>query len=213
MRYTQIDNLIGQNYLSRLYNLTTGQTGFPWFFLSDDISYQTEAVDRTLGIVNDRKTIGFTHLLLDGDGIESPYLQLFKPLLDSVADHLGNIEFFRVRLALQLNNGKENYNLPHTDHEDDHYAALFYLHDCSGDTVFFNEYDDPNYGTVDDRWGLAKTQKYTECHRVTPKANRLFAFDGHQFHSSSNPNRHPFRVILNLNFTAQHEVLKQELGS
>lgn len=213
MRYTQITNLIGQNYLSRLYNLTTGQTGFPWFFLSEDISYPVDAVDKAMGIRNEKRSVGFTHLLMDGDGVESHFLPLFKPLLDNISDHLGDVNFFRIRLALQLDNGKEIPNLPHTDHEDDHYAALFYLHDCSGDTVFFNEYDDPAYGTVDDRWGLAKSQKYTECHRVTPEANKLFVFDGHQFHASSNPTRHPFRVILNLNFTANHDILREELGT
>ena len=114
MRYTQLTNLIGQNYLSRLYNLTTGQTGFPWFFLSEDISYPVDAVDKAMGIRNEKRTVGFTHLLLDGDGVESHFLPLFKPLLDNICDELGDIQFFRIRLALQLNNGKDIPNLPHT---------------------------------------------------------------------------------------------------
>ena len=39
--------------------------------------------------------------------------------------------------------------MPHTDHDEDHCSALYYLHDSSGDTVFYNEYDDVNDGTVE----------------------------------------------------------------
>ena len=211
MKYIQVDNLLTPSYLKRLYKLTSGMNGFPWFFLSEDISYSTNDFmfgdDKLLDIPDEQKTLGFTHVLLDHEGIESPFLNQFQPLLDSVNDALPYpVEFFRARLALQLANGKDSHNGPHTDHESDHYAALFYLHDSSGDTVFFHEYDNPLYGDVDQRWQKARLQSYNECFRVTPKANKLFAFDGHQFHSSSNPTTNPFRVILNLNFYCEHDL-------
>ena len=211
MKYIQVDNLLTPSYLQRLYKLTSGMNGFPWFFLSEDISYTPNTAqfgDVTLGdIPEEQKTLGFTHVLLDQEGVESPYLPMFQPLLDSVSDALPHpVKFFRARLALQLANGKDSHNGPHTDHESDHYAALFYLHDSSGDTVFFKEYDNPLYGDVDQRWTKARLQTYEECYRVTPQANKLFAFDGHQFHSSSNPTTNPFRVILNLNFYCEHDL-------
>jgi len=214
MKYIQHDNLIGETYLKRLQSLTHGMNGFPWFFLSEDVSYSDGGFafgdEQLLSVPDNEKTVGFTHLLLDQGGIESPFLPTFQPLLDNIQDSIGYpIEFFRIRLALQLNNGNGHHNGVHTDSEKDHYAALYYLHDSSGDTVFFNEYDDPNYGTVDERWLKARTQTYTECKRVTPKANRLFAFDGHQFHSSSNPSTNPFRVILNLNFYSDHDIFSK----
>ena len=212
MKYIRREGIIQPTYLSRLYTLTSGMNGFPWFFLSEDISYPLQAVDKALGQIDiqhpDKRSVGFTHLLLDQDGVESPFLPTFQALLDNISDALGGVTFFRARLALQLNNGKNCPNLPHTDHEEDHYSALYYLHDSSGDTVFYNEYDDPNDGTIDDRWHKAKTQKYTECMRQTPKANTLFAFDGHQFHSSSNPTDNEFRIILNLNFRSNHDIFR-----
>ena len=205
MKYILKEKIIGNSYLSRLYNLVSKETGFPWFFLSDDISYGKEFHD---GWKDEELSVGFTHLLLDQDGVESFYLPTFQALLDNISDALGGVTFFRARLALQLNNGKTCHNLPHTDHDQDHYSALYYLHDSSGDTVFFDEYDDVNNGTVGDRWERAKTQKYTECMRQTPKANTLFAFDGHQFHASSNPTDNKFRIILNLNFHANHDIFR-----
>lgn len=206
MKYVLKENIIDDSYLSRLYNLVSKATGFPWFFLSDDISYGDEYYD---GWKDEELSVGFTHLLLDKDGVKSSYLPTFQPLLNNISDALGGVTFFRVRLALQLNSGKKNcHNLPHTDSDQDHYSAIYYLHDSSGDTVLFDEYDDINNGTIGDRWERAKTQKYTECMRQTPKANTLFAFDGHQFHASSNPTDNKFRIILNLNFHANHDIFK-----
>lgn len=213
MKYIQRDNVIGKHYLSRLYNILSRPDGnFPWFFLSEDVSY-TASDDFMFGSMNlmeipdIQKAIGFTHVLLDSDGSMSPYYSEFAPLLDNIKDQFnGEINFFRARLALQLNNGKDSHNAAHTDSDRDHYAALFYFHDSSGDTVFMDQYDDPASGDIDQRWFKARTQKYTIQKRVTPKANRLFAFDGHQFHSSSNPTTNNFRIILNLNFTSDDDL-------
>ena len=159
MKYIRREGIIQPTYLSRLYDLTSGMNGFPWFFLSEDISYPIEAVDKALSDIdlgqhNDKRSVGFTHLLLDQDGVESFYLPTFQALLDNISDELGGVTFFRARLALQLNNGKNCPNLPHTDHDEDHFSALYYLHDSSGDTVFYNEYDDVNDGTVGERLSL-----------------------------------------------------------
>ena len=189
--------------------------GFPWYFLSTDVSYDPGddfkfGGQNLMDIPDKEKTVGFVHVLLDKDGVESPWLTQFVPLLDNIQDAIGSpCNFLRVRLALTINPGKEEgqHNAPHTDHESDHYAALFYLHDSNGDTVFFNEYDDPKSGDVEKRWWKARTQEYTIAKRVTPKANNLFAFDGHQFHASSNPHSdEKYRVTLNLNFTCDDDI-------
>lgn len=211
MRYIQVDNLITKSYLDRLTKLVSGMNGFPWYFLSEDVAYSTRGYEfgdmRLLDMKPEEKTVGFTHLLLDQQGVESPYLPLFLPLLDSIQDALiYPIEFFRVRLALQLCNGNGHHNGVHTDSEEDHYAALFYFHDSSGDTVFMDQYDDPKSGTVDERWLKGRTQEYTVHKRVTPEANKLFVFDGHRYHSSSNPTTNPYRVILNLNFKSDYDL-------
>lgn len=189
--------------------------GFPWYFISQDISYD-DTTDYEFGgknlleIPEKEKSIGFVHVLLDtNNNVESPWLNSFLPLCDAITDSLGHpIEFFRLRLALITDIGKEgHHNAPHTDSEEDHYAALFYLHDSNGDTTFFDQYDDPANGSLEDRWWKARTQEYTIQKKVTPKANSLFVFDGHQFHSSTNPyGDHQYRVTLNINFKCDHDL-------
>ena len=215
MKYIQKENLITPAYLSRLRDLTFGMNGFPWYFISTDVSYTPDdnyrfGDNNLMDIPEAEKSTGFVHVLMDQQGVESPWLVHFLPLLDSISDAMPHpVQFFRVRLALTLPMGKDSkqHNAPHTDSEMDHYAALFYLHDCSGDTVFFDQYDDPKIGSLEDRWWRARTQEYTVHKRVSPKANRLFAFDGHNFHASSNPSgEDTFRIAINFNFECEHDL-------
>ena len=215
MKYIQKEDLLSPSYLSRLNDLVSGMNGFPWYFLSEDISY-TPSKDFNFGDINlmdipdKEKSVGFVHVLLDRDDVESPWLVHFLPLLDIISDSLPHpVKYDRVRLALLLQQGddKLRHNAPHTDHEEDHYAALFYLNDYTGDTVFFDQYDDPTEDSLEKRWWKAMQQEYTIAHRNTPKRNSLFVFDGHQFHASSNPHGDcKFRVSLNLNFTSEHDL-------
>ena len=215
MQYIHRKDVINPSYLSRLNKIVGGQNGFPWYFISEDISYQTNKDIKfgnveLLDIPDEQKSIGFVHVLLDLGGVESPWLPHFAPLMDSIADVFPHpIEFFRVRLALTVHDGQEEggHNGPHTDHESDHYAALFYIYNSSGNTTFFKEYDDPSNGDLEMRWWRATTQEYHPIKRVEPVANRLFVFDGHQFHASANPNPvDKYRVVCNFNFRCEHDL-------
>ena len=195
--------------------MVSGDNGFPWFFISSDVAYSTDGYmfgDENLMDINpDQKTVGFTHVLLDQNNVESPYLTHFNPILDCLQDAVGHpINFLRVRLALQLANGKDSHNAPHTDSELDHYAALLYMNDSSGETHFFDQFDDPNEGNVDQRWYKGRTQEYTVKHTIKPEANKLIVFDGHQYHSSANPTTNPWRVVLNFNFTSDHDLFDSD---
>ena len=211
MNYIQARDLLPKAHISRLHDLVSGMNGFPWYFLSEDVAIDTTGFrfggDELLEIPDRQKACGFTHLLLDQGGIESPYLPYFYGLLDTVKDLFDvPVEVFRLRLALQLNNGIDHHNAPHTDSEEDHYAGLFYFHDSSGETVFFNQFDDPAHGTIEERWMKGRTQKYTVAHRETPEANKFVFFNGHQYHSSSNPITNPWRVVLNFNIKSSHDL-------
>ena len=74
MKYIQVDNLLTPSYLQRLYKLTSGMNGFPWFFLSEDISYTPSHAKfgdiEFSDIPEEQRTLGFTHVLLDQEGVE-----------------------------------------------------------------------------------------------------------------------------------------------
>ena len=78
MQYIHRKDVINPSYLSRLNKIVGGQNGFPWYFISEDISYD-DATDMKFGdtqlktdIPEKEKSIGFVHLLLDQGGVESP---------------------------------------------------------------------------------------------------------------------------------------------
>ena len=119
MKFIQVNDLLTPTYHSKLFDMVNGMNGFPWYFLSQDISYSTHDVMfgelPLLDMPEDEKSIGFTHVLLDQENVESPWLPRFEPLLYTVQDALPcPVNFLRVRLALQLNNGKVHHNAQHT---------------------------------------------------------------------------------------------------
>lgn len=89
----------------------------------------------------------------------------------------------RAKANLQLSNGLvsdlDHHNGKHKDFPDEHIVAIYYIHDCDGDT-FLWEGD--------------------TLHRITPKKGRVLVFDGHEhWHASSCPRKSDYRAILNIN--------------
>jgi len=199
-----VEDFVGKSYSDRMYQLLAGPTGFPWSFNPLDVTYGLEPAEPS------KHRIGFYHsLLLDGQTTD--FINLFVPLLDDIQDLVKQkCNFTRLRLSLHpKDKDAEDYNSPHTDYQDDHYSAIYYLNDSDGDTHMFNEYDNPNSGlTVKQRLTLAqsKNTNYTIEKTVTPKKNKLFIFDGHQFHASAHPKENPFRIILNINFITKNSI-------
>ena len=182
MEFIQAKEIVPKTYLYRLNDLVSGMNGFPWYFLSKDVSYSSD----------DFKFGG-------DDLLDMPDSQ--KDLFPVP------VEIFRLRLALQLANGNTNHNAPHTDHESNHYTGLFYFHDSDGETVLFEQKDDPDKGTINERWLKGRQQQYTEWKRITPEAGKFVCFDGHRYHASSNPIVNKYRVVLNFNFWSDYDIL------
>lgn len=191
------DDFLGKSYSDRLLAVALSPV-FQWRF-EPDVTFGSAAPE------GKPQSPGWTHSLLQ-DGEFSEFLNLFVPLLDNIQDHLGQkCNFTRLRVALHENiNNSSKYNNPHTDYQEDHYSAIYYLNDSDGDTFFFKEYDDPNFGTIQQRWDkIQSITNFTVEKSVTPKKNRIVIFDGHQFHASSHPKESPYRIILNVNFTTE----------
>ena len=197
-----IDNFLGKSYSDRILDLTTGPQGFPWSFISTDVTNPFQS-----NVTQDFK-IGFSNCPLR-DEMTNEYFPLFIPMLDSIQDHLEvKCEFIRLRLSLLLKDGSNRvYNTPHVDMHDDHYTALYYINDSDGDTHLFEQYDRPIPGSsFIERQHKIKVQNYTVNKTISPQKNRLLIFDGHQLHASSHPKESPFRVVLNINFTTKDPI-------
>ncbi len=78
---------------------------------------------------------------------------------------------------------------PHKDQQYPHRAGIWYPITSSGDTVIFEETE--------------PSRRYTEWHRCTPVANRWIDFPGEHMHSSTTPDQHEQRIVLNFNYTVR----------
>lgn len=99
----------------------------------------------------------------------------------------------RIQLQLPVITDKP-YGLPHVDGIRDfpYTAAVYYVNDSDGDTVFFKE-------TINDISPNNIPFDMTVCKTVSPKKGRLVVFDGNIYHSSGKP-KNDIRCIINYNF-------------
>ena len=91
---------------------------------------------------------------------------------------LTSYELVRLKLNLTLNVGKQVEPQIHTDCSDG-FTALYYLNDCDGDTLFYEN-------------------DVVFC-RQTPKENRLVIFDSNTPHSAQLPLVSTKRYVVNIN--------------
>jgi hypothetical protein len=77
----------------------------------------------------------------------------------------------------------------HVDLPIRHVACVYYCDDSEGDTVIYEQ----TFGSVVPG---SVGNELSEHRRVSPKKNRIVAFDGSRYHCSSQPSRSP-RCIVN----------------
>ena len=147
---------------------------FEWY-------YQKNILDETDTKEN---RMGFAHTFMMSGKIKSKRYDVVKMISDKVNYHLNyDLTPFNVRSFLQIPLNKKLYkkpeDKPHTDITDKHTVYLYYINDCDGDTIIYD--NDKNI-----------------VNRITPKQGRIIIFDGKTYHSSSQPTRGP-RAVINYN--------------
>ena len=135
--------------------------------------------------------IGFGETIFDGNTGASDNFGLYSLLLDSIEEKM-NIKInklFRMRVGVSINVNKPGSHLPHTDFHFPHNTVLYYVNDCNGDTIFYDEY-----------YNGGHPNEYNVALRNKPTANQAVLFNGLQYHSSSNTTDAPYRAAVNINF-------------
>jgi len=105
----------------------------------------------------------------------------------------------RIRFAI-LHKTNKNTNAPHIDYHLKHKVGLIYLNNSDGETVLYNEKINwENLHNPDNLMEYFK-QPVTIDKKIKPKTNRMILFDGNQLHSSTNPSKSDYRMVLNFNY-------------
>ncbi len=130
------------------------------------------------------------HLYESESDIASNHLPAIQSLIGNLVNRLGNINLLRAKVNVTSPYPPMmNYEpqVPHVDLQYDngdpvdHKVLLYYINDSDGPTYFFNEKNE-----------LEDT--------VYPKPGRALIFDGNILHAASNPVKHPFRMVVNVDF-------------
>ena len=80
-----------------------------------------------------------------------------------------------------------------------HYSIIYYVNNCDGDTVFYNNTLGNKYSEWEEIKAVNEDLSYwTEMERVSPKKGRIVIFDGDIFHHSSYPTSEG-RYVINFN--------------
>lgn len=182
--YDDILPISYQNYLEHNF---MGEGMANWMLL-DDISYGI-AKDQ-LGIKDSK--FGLVHPLKVDHQIKSHLYNLSLPILFYSTDRINFKinDIFQARAFLQFPRAESTPNNQHVDLTFPHLVCLYYLNDCDGETIIYNQSSDEVLE------GNVKDTEFTVQKRISPKKGRVVLFDGKYYHSSSNPtvNR---RCILN----------------
>lgn len=100
--------------------------------------------------------------------------------------YTGKIHRSKVNLTFPVPHIPEDgHYMPHKDIDNTpHIVALYYVNDCDGDTVFFEEVGG----------------QLREMMRVSPRANTMVCFDGNIYHAAEPPRKSPLRIVINTDY-------------
>jgi len=190
-----LDDIIPEDFQNYVHSVLT--TSESWRFIRD-MSYATcELRYPSYGF-----NMMFKH---PGVGVTSElYEKLSVPLISYIQSEVNleekEIYFNRSFLQLPLDQKFiKEHNGIHVDIPQDHYACIYYVNDCDGETILYDQ-------TIHNTQGGSKNVDLKEHKRVMPKKGRVVLFDGARYHCSSQP-RESYRCIINFDLIKQTEGL------
>jgi hypothetical protein len=190
-----IDNLLPLGYANQIEEDLL-RVAFPWYYVKD--------------VTNDKygNNSGLVHLAFDFGTPPSEWYPFIRPMVYSIEQAEGCViqELLRIRIGFLTKIVPDvdyKYNTPHVDFLVPHHTACYYVNDSDGDTVLFDNFlsdvgDVCNEETLNT---YGKTADFNVVKRCAPRKNSAFIFDGHRFHSSTNPQHHDRRLVITVNYT------------
>jgi hypothetical protein len=187
------DSILSEEDFKTLYDEVMGHK-FPWYY---GRTVYKEVVDNFF-------LYGWSNIIImDKEVIYDPN-NVIKPLALKALQNAGEDvkDIHRLRIILNTAADKSYTTEAHVDQEYKHKTALLYLNDSDGTTIIYKEKYDPTGDCSNSEAFKNKVlPELTPEVEVEPKANRLFMFNGLQYHAGTVPTKVPRRVIMNINYT------------
>ena len=174
-----IDNFLAKTYYKNILMLLTS-SNFEWWY-QDNMSAPADPNSTTFN------EYGFSHWFWHPDrGPNDRFSDYFQPLLFQTLDATNCDFILRARADMVTWSREEFIHSAHIDFPFPNTAAVFYVNESDGDTIFYN---------------VKQTKEHLKIYdRVSPKANRLVLFDGDLLHTGCSPTKHRRRMLINSNY-------------
>jgi hypothetical protein len=186
-KFFEIENFLDQPQQNQLLKFFL-RPAFPWALTLDAVKGSDGNT-----VVDDDSTIGLFHTFIYDNQLCSEYFKEIDWILDEFEKiNLQKNKIIRVRAGLFLKHPSADPHTSHVDAKVPHTTAVYYVNDCDGDILIYNE----TYKTHP--WSSPKLP--TEISRFSPSMGKLVVFDGEHYHASSYPNKKPFRLAITFNF-------------
>jgi len=186
------DDVISKDYQRYILNLVNEQD-FPLYFRPNIVTYNYSDVKQNIH--------GFTHQLFEHNKAVSTYFNTIYPMVLSITEKTGvrfnTLERMRFNFVLGNPESKMDYHMPHVDNYTPHLVAIYYVNDCDGDTVIFDQFLEVPSLEKDEE--MLQLNTWTVKKRIEPKMGRIVVFDGRYYHASSYTKTQPYRCVINMN--------------
>ena len=130
----------------------------------------------------------FTHAFIKNGQTQSSYMAQVEPIIfnfEAKTEVLRERKITRCKLNLNYKDvsfaGDEFYPIHKDMGEYNGITAIYYVNDCDGDTLFFNNNNE-----------FVKS--------VTPKKGRIVYFDNQILHAGQPPKKSMYRILINFNW-------------
>lgn len=186
--YIELENFLPTEFQDKLEKLFL-HPSFPWALTLDSV-YGSD------GKVTSNGAVGFFHNLMYNGQKRSGDLTTVLPLVEYFEKAAGikTKNMFRIRVGLFCKHPDINPHGPHTDAKQPHFTGVYYVNECDGDFVLYNE----TYRDIAE--ADAKTASLTVKKICKPAKGKMVIFNGEHYHASSYPTENPLRIAITFNF-------------
>lgn len=191
--YKIIDNFLDQSDADALEEHITGND-FSWFYIGNTVKQHREGESQKY-----MPTIAMRHFFYWNNQVNSSEFTQLPPFFQKLNQIYNgqpiNIIGIVANLLFPNDSLIGKSDIPHADNTTKNgYTAIYYINDCDGDTVLYNELAPE--GVPDNQ--LVKYD-VTEMVRITPKKNRMVIFNNRHYHSAPS-SASKARFVINFNY-------------
>jgi hypothetical protein len=152
----------------------------------------------------------FPAKVIDDEKMDENILKLINIIIDSSLLKINKkfLKKYRIKINKTIPHIfdlKEEHKLLHVDKWEQHVTIIYYINDCDGDTLIFNDKNNKHLNII--KQGKVKDngldfENFELIKNISPKKGRVVMFDGNLWHYGKYPTKGE-RNVININLVIE----------